>query len=188
MTGLSLEEVFDRIGLLPDCKLPEDHSIHYGHRTMEGIEIYFLSNQTDQEKVIQPEFRVTGKQPELWEATSGSIRVLPSFVSNTKTTAVPLKLAPYESAFIVFRNKAEKNEVSDITKNYPAPEIIADLKGPWRVSFDPAFRGPANPVVFETLQDWTTSLNDSIKYYSGAATYSITFTLPDNRDNKNIFD
>jgi hypothetical protein len=186
MNDLSLEEVFDRIGLLPDCKLPEDHSIHYGHRTVEGIEIYFLSNQTDQEKVIQPEFRVTDKQPELWEATSGSIRVLPSFVSNTKTTTVPLKLAPYESVFIVFRNKVEKNGVIDIAKNYPAPEIIADLKGPWRVSFDPTFRGPAKPVVFETLQDWTTSLNDSIKYYSGSATYTIAFTAPDNRDNKNI--
>jgi len=186
MSGLSLEEVFDRIGLLPDCKLPEDNSIHYGHRTMGGIEIYFLSNQTDQETVIRPEFRVTGKQPELWEATSGVIRPLPTFETNAEFTAVPVKLAPYESVFIVFRNKAGKNVVSDIAAYYPAPEIIEELKGPWRVTFDPAFRGPANPVIFETLQDWTTSRNDSVKYYSGAATYSIAFTAPENPENKTI--
>jgi hypothetical protein len=186
MSGLSLEEVFDRIGLLPDCKLPEDHSIHYGHRTMGGIEIYFLSNQTDQERLIHPEFRVTGKQPELWEPTSGNIRSFAAFTSNNKTTVVPLKLAPYESLFIVFRDKAERNAVNDLEFNYPEQELIADLNGPWQVTFDPAFRGPANPVVFETLQDWTTSQNDSIKYYSGAATYSLAFNAPEKLTNKNI--
>lgn len=186
MNGLSLEEVFNRIGLLPDCKLPEDNSIHYGHRTMRGIEIYFLSNQTDRETVIRPEFRVTGKQPELRETTSGTIRPLPAFESNAKYTAVPLKLAPYESLFVVFRNKAGKNAGNDLEANYPTPEIIEELKGPWRVTFDPAFRGPAHPVIFETLHDWTTSRNDSIKYYSGAAAYSITFNAPESTDNKTI--
>ncbi|MDD2314024.1 MAG: glycosyl hydrolase [Proteiniphilum sp.] len=186
MNGLSLEEVFNSIRLLPDCKLPEDNSIHYGHRTMKGIEIYFLSNQTDQETVIRPEFRVTGKEPELWEATSGTIRPLPAFEINKAFTAVPLKLAPYESVFIVFRNKAQNKEVKNIEANYPAPEIIEELKGPWHVAFDPAFRGPTNPVIFETLQDWTTSQNDSVKYYSGAATYSIAFTTPENTENKTI--
>lgn len=186
MSGLSLEEVFDRIGLLPDCKLPEDHSIHYGHRTMGGIEIYFLSNQTDQERLIHPEFRVTDKQPELWEATNGGIRVLPAFEANAKSTVVPVKLAPYESLFIVFRDKAERNAVNDLEFNYPEQELIADLNGPWQVTFDPAFRGPANPVVFETLQDWTTSQNDSIKYYSGAAIYTLTFNAPANLTDKNI--
>lgn len=186
MSGLSLEKVFDRIGLLPDCKLPEDNSIHYGHRTMGGIEIYFLSNQTDQETVIRPEFRVTDKQPELWEATNGTIRSLPAFEANAESTVVPLKLAPYESAFIVFRNKTEKNAGNDIEMNYPTSEIMTELKGPWRVAFDPAYRGPAKPVIFETLHDWTTSPNDSIKYYSGTATYSIAFTVPENPENKTI--
>ncbi|HCM22574.1 MAG TPA: hypothetical protein DIC46_17785, partial [Porphyromonadaceae bacterium] len=40
MNGLSLEEAFEIISCIPDCKLPEDHSIHYGHRTMPGIDIY----------------------------------------------------------------------------------------------------------------------------------------------------
>jgi hypothetical protein len=38
-------------------------------------------------------------------------------------------------------------------------------------------RGPKEPVVFETLQDWTTSKDDQIKYYSGTAFYTKKFRL-----------
>ena len=45
-------------------------------RTLENGEIYFLSNQTDEEQIVYPEFRVTGKQPERWDPITGSIRPL----------------------------------------------------------------------------------------------------------------
>ncbi|MFY9173587.1 glycosyl hydrolase [Petrimonas mucosa] len=186
MSGLTMEEVFEKIALLPDCKLPEDNSIHYGHRTMAGIEIYFLSNQTDKERIIQPQFRVTGKQPEVWDATSGTIRSLPAFEISGEQTTVPLKLAPYESLFVVFRNKAGKSAGNDIALNYPSPDTVKVLQGPWMVTFDPAFRGPAAPVLFETLVDWTTSSNDSIRYYSGTARYNITFTLTEENGDRSI--
>lgn len=186
MNGLTLEEVFGMIQLPPDCKLPEDNSIHYGHRSLGGIDIYFISNQTGEEKIIHPEFRVTGKQPELWEATSGSIRTLPAFEIKAQTTSVPTKLAPYESVFVVFREKAKKSNLTDIQDNYPVPNVIEDLKGPWSVSFDPAFRGPAEPVIFETLHDWTTSSDESIKYYSGTANYRINFSMPETKENETI--
>jgi hypothetical protein len=186
MSGLTMEEVFEMIQLPPDCKLPEDYSIHYGHRTMGDIDIYFISNQTGEGKVIHPEFRVTGKQPELWEATSGSIRILPAFEIKKHTTSVPIKLAPYESVFVVFRNKARNSSLTDISDNYPAPEIIEELKGPWSVTFDPSLRGPAEPVTFETLYDWTTSPDESIKYYSGTAYYKISFSAPEVEENKII--
>ena len=32
MSGLTMKEVFDIIDWIPDCVLPEDNSIHYGHR------------------------------------------------------------------------------------------------------------------------------------------------------------
>lgn len=186
INGLTLEETFEMIQLPPDCRLPEDNSIHYGHRSMGNIDIYFISNQTGEKKVIHPEFRVTGKQPELWEATSGSIRVLPAFEIKEHSTSLPIKLAPYESVFVVFRNKAGKSGQTNIVDNYPAPEIIEELKGPWSVSFDPLLRGPAEPVIFETLHDWTTSANESIKYYSGTAYYTIHFSVSEVKENEVI--
>jgi len=186
MSGLELNEVFDIIQCVPDCKVPEDNTIHYGHRSMKGIDIYFISNQTDETKVIHPAFRVTGKQPELWEATSGSIRDLPAFEVKEEVTLVPVKLAPYESIFVVFRNKARSSSFTEITGNYPEPESTDELKGPWNVNFDPSFRGTAEPVIFETLHDWTTSQNDSIKYYSGTARYTIDFASPELKEDETL--
>jgi hypothetical protein len=79
INGMDMKEALALINCIPDCKLPEDQSIHYAHRTLGNGEIYFLSNQTDEEQVFTPEFRVTGMQPELWEATTGSIRDLFAF-------------------------------------------------------------------------------------------------------------
>ena len=51
------------------------------------------------------------------------------------------------------------------------------MKGPWTVQFDVSQRGPEQPVVFETLQDWAASQDDRIKYYSGTAFYNCKFNL-----------
>jgi hypothetical protein len=32
-------------------------------------------------------------------------------------------------------------------------------------------RGPAKPVIFNTLTDWSVNANDSVKYFSGSAWY-----------------
>ena len=177
INGMSMNEAFALINCVPDCKLPEDRSIHYGHRTSDNGEIYFVSNQTTETKIITPEFRVKGLQPELWEATTGSIRNLPAYDQKENTSAVPLKLEPYESVFVVFRKSADKVSDGGIKANYPEPTQLTVLKGPWTVQFDVSQRGPEQPVVFETLQDWSTSQDDRIKYYSGTALYNCKFNL-----------
>ena len=179
MNGMSMNEAFALINCVPDCRVPEDNTVHYGHRTLSNGEIYFLTNQTGETKTVTPEFRVKGMQPELWEATTGDIRNLPAYEQKENTTAVPLKLAPNESVFIVFRNQSGKAFTGGVKANYPDPILLADLKGPWTVSFNSSElqRGPKEPVVFEPLQDWTASENDSIKYYSGTAVYHSNFKL-----------
>ena len=177
LSGMTMEEAFAQINCVPDCKLPDDRTIHYGHRTLGNSEIYFVSNQTGENKLVNPEFRVNGMLPELWEATTGSIRKLPTYRQTGEITTVPLKLAPYESVFVVFREKTGSTVVTGVDANYPEPSLLADLKGPWTVTFDASRRGPEQPVVFETLQDWTTSADEQIKYYSGTAFYNTTFNL-----------
>jgi hypothetical protein len=63
---------------------------------------------------------------------------------------------------------------------------VQEIKTPWTVSFDPAQRGPEDPVVFESLTDWTASDDDRIKYYSGTAFYTNTFTLESQPDHQKI--
>jgi hypothetical protein len=177
LNGMDMKEAFALINCTPDCKLPEDRTIHYGHRTLKNGEIYFVSNQTNETKIINPEFRIKGLQPELWEATTGYIRNLSAYSQLENTTEVPLKLEPFESVFVVFRKTAGKAATNNIETNYPEPSVLADLKGPWTVNFDALRRGPDAPVVFEKLTDWSSSSDDRIKYYSGTAFYNCKFRL-----------
>jgi hypothetical protein len=177
LNGLDMKQAFALINCIPDCKLPVDNTIHYGHRSTKNGEIYFVSNQTIDNKIVTPEFRVTGLQPELWEATTGSIRKLPAYTQSENSTAVPLKLAPNESVFIVFTKGSEKSAATTLEANYPTPVLISDFQTPWTVQFDASQQGPVKPVVFKTLMDWTASTNDSIKYYSGTAIYSNQFKM-----------
>ena len=187
MNGLTMQEAFGLINCLPDCKLPESRQVHYGHRTTAEGDIYFISNQTSENQVATPEFRISGKQPELWEATTGQIRDLPGYVQKGEITAVPLKLAPFESIFVVFRTSAGQSSVNTLEANYPNTRLVADLKGPWSVQFNALQRGPAEPVIFESLKDWSTSSDDRIKYYSGTAIYKAHFTLGNTPSGERLF-
>jgi len=137
LNGMSMKEAFALINCVPDCKLPEDNSIHFGHRKIDKGEIYFISNQTAETKLVIPEFRVKGMQPELWEASNGYIRKLPAYKQKENTTAVPLKLESYESVFVVFRKSADQVASGDSKVNYPEPSTVQELKGPWTVNLMP---------------------------------------------------
>ncbi len=56
----------------------------------------------------------------------------------------------------------------------PSPPPV-EVSGPWEVRFDPQWGGPAKPVTFEKLEDWSQHTDAGIRYYSGTATYRTTF-------------
>ena len=186
LNGMKMQEALALIHCIPDCDLPKDNSIHYGHRTTDRAEVYFLTNQLDTSQVFYAEFRIKGMQPELWNPVNGKIRSLPAFTENEETTIVPLKLEPNESVFIVFRKNAGKTVAQDIKANFPDTELLTELTGSWSVQFDSKWRGPEKTVIFENLIDWGTSSDDRIKYYSGTAFYNKVFNLKNLSDDKSI--
>ena len=112
------------------------------------------------------------------------------YEENGETTAVPLELEPLESAFVVFRTvkdsmdtgMAKRAEMQQSlsgsgSTNYPEPQTITVLSGPWTLTFDPEQRGPSTPVVIDTLFDWSTSEDDAVRYYSGEVVYRTKFDL-----------
>lgn len=54
------------------------------------------------------------------------------------------------------------------------------LEGPWSLVFPPMVEGKGEPMktTFEKLNSWSDSPVEFIKYFSGTATYTKTFTLP----------
>jgi hypothetical protein len=176
LSGMTIEEALATLNIVPDVKA--DAKITYAHRTTTDCEIYFISNQSGETIQISPEFRVTGKQPELWNPVDGKKRTLPAYVQKSESTVVPLQLESRESVFIVFSGKGNPKS-SDIKDNFPELKTLVEITTPWTVKFesDKIKRGPSEPVVFDKLQSWSLSNDKRIQYYSGTAVYNNTFTL-----------
>ncbi|MGD8777364.1 MAG: glycosyl hydrolase [Ignavibacteria bacterium] len=185
MSGMSMEEVFDMLEVIPDCKVKEEDPLLFIHRKVADGEIYFVSNQSEEAITIKPEFRVTGKVPRLWNPVTGTVRDLPEYTSKEKTTVVPLNLDALESAFIVFVNEQAVQKTTG--SNYPKAQELLTIEGPWKVQFEPQFGGPRETVTFNKLIDWTSSNNDAIKYYSGKAVYITEVDVENIEEGKEIY-
>jgi hypothetical protein len=187
-TDMGMEEVLSCLKVKPDCHFAGNDPVLYVHRNLGGNEIYFLSNQADSMIHVEPQFRVKGMQPELWDAATGKIRLLPAFQQKGEITSVPLQLDAYESAFIVFHRNGKPGK-SAIGDNYPTRKDITTVASSWEVTFesDEIKRGHSQPVVFEKLQDWSESQDDAIRYYSGTANYKTTFPMNDIPKGETIF-
>jgi hypothetical protein len=172
-----LERIVRADGLAPDVEFlpaPEAGSLDWIHRRSAGTDIYFVSNQSTAVVTTGVLFRVDGKQPELWDAVTGSIRDLPEWRREGGRTLVPLRFAPRQSWFVVFRRPlSDRMEGSGV--NVPAAEKTVELGGPWEVAFDPKWGGPER-ITFPKLEDWTARPEEGIRYYSGTAVYRKTFT------------
>jgi len=67
--------------------------------------------------------------------------------------------------------KSATGQQREVKVALPPPQ---EITGPWEVSFDPKWGGPAT-VTFEKLDDWSQRPESGIKYYSGSATYRTKF-------------
>ena len=200
--GVPVGEVLASMHIGPDVEIVRrdgDHPIEWIHRRAGETDAYYLSNQksiidhgssyeiwerrydsyhvSELEKDtarVEVAFRVTGRQPELWDPVSGMRRDLPDFRVENGRTIVPLSLPPSGSCFVVFSRAASGQGKRTGGTNFPALKKAALIEGPWTVAFDPRWGGPAK-ATFDSLEDWTARPEPGIKFYSGRATYKVTF-------------
>jgi hypothetical protein len=163
------------MGTQPDFQ--SDAPLRYTHRHDGEDEIYFVANRSDRPQSALCQFRVVGKWPERWDSVTGRRYHVPVVRWSTQQggrTGLHLEFAPYQSAFIVFHKVKPTSSLPPRLERQARP--VADLAGPWRVSFDPAWGGPAE-ITFEKLMDWTTRPEEGIRHYSGKAVYRKRFDL-----------
>jgi hypothetical protein len=177
--GVTAREFLTDTGLKPDFTVTGMDGItgfDWIHYTVGGKDVYFVSNQTEERQKITCSFRVSGFRPELWDALTGDIRQVKAFTQKDGLTAIPLTLEPYGSVFVMFNEPVAANEQGSGESNFPDYVPVKEITGPWTVNFDTLWGGPER-VEFPELTDWSEHSDERIKYYSGAAVYSKTFTV-----------
>ena len=173
--GQDAAEVLNMAKVEPDFDLssprPAD-PVLFVHRKLPDADVYFVDNRSTHPADLTGIFRVTGKEPELWYAETGT--ALPaSYAIRNDHTSVPLHLEAWGTVFVVFRKTAPQ-----LNRTLPsfAEKALLRVDGPWKVAFQPE-RGAPLSVDLPNLSSWSDSNDGGIKYFSGTGTYSKMITV-----------
>jgi hypothetical protein len=178
--GKTPREILREDGVPPDFSftgqdtLPEQFD--YIHRTSGDVEIYFMINRTNLPQTRDFSFRISGRQPRIWDPVTGEIRQATAFRQADGCTSLPLEFDSFGSYFIVFQESVSNVAAGKSSVNFPVLTGLTELTGSWNVAFDPLWGGPAQ-AEFPRLVSWTDRPEEGIRFYSGKATYSKTFDL-----------
>ncbi len=152
------------------------HRLDYIHRRTSDADIYFVANRRNKPCRTECGFRITDRQPELWDPVYGTMRPVERSFQASDEVGFDIDLPPNGSVFVVFRKPWSPGEQADYFDfaDRQTDNIVREISGPWIVHFDPKWGGPAT-TNFDTLIDWSTSDDDRIRYYSGTASYERHF-------------
>jgi len=149
-------------GTTPDAILPE--GIAYAHRTGRDFDIYFLTNQTDQEQTFNPTFRHRREHAVLYNPLTDES--MPFYGSVT--------LPPDASLFVCYSdNRSTYGTYSQVARDIIGVRTGQTIDEPWEI----AFRESGLTLKDQQLFDWSRHDNDKIRYFSGHARYSTTWKL-----------
>jgi hypothetical protein len=148
----------------PDFQVEGDNDdIGFIRRKLPTADIYFVANTSNHAVSARATFATAHKFGQRWDADTGAAVAGPAY---SGTAAIPVNLAPYESAIFVF---------SDTPSGAPALDSpgaqIADLSADWNVTFTATNRSTTEHI----LVDWTD--DPATMFYSGEAVYEREFTL-----------
>ena len=160
----SVAEGIRKAGVEPDFESSVPN-VRYFHRADGKRNIYWVRNFSDAAVVARISLR----------DAEGSWTILNPETGKTLNKALQgqtLHLEPNQALFVVADPDAAPKAEEAILHEAGA---IA-LNSPWTVSFD----GPGAPKgaqKWPSLASWTASQDPAVKYFSGTATYTNTFTL-----------
>ena len=88
-----------------------------------------------------------------------------------------MRLAPMESAFIVFETPASAVGAASVAANYPEMEELMTISAPWKVTLTPMV-GKGKTMTMAKLHDLTLDPDYDVRHFSGTVGYKTSFKLP----------
>jgi hypothetical protein len=114
--GTAIDDALRAEGIARDFEGPWD----YLHRREGELDLYFLAGSGHAECT----FRAGGREPELWDPTTGEIRDAVWFrPTGDGRTVVPIRLPENGSVFVVFRKPLERRHVVSVSAEGKGMEI-----------------------------------------------------------------
>ncbi|MGE4285074.1 MAG: glycosyl hydrolase [Phycisphaerae bacterium] len=177
ISGMTTHEYLQSQGIDPDfsCTLPANANIDYIHYNIDGKDVYFVTSFCTDAIRSNCTFRVSGRQPQIWNPVTGEVSTATTFSQKDGKTTLPLEFGPNGSLIVVFDDEISESVSGNGKPNFPAKRSVMTIKGPWSVNFPPEYGG-CGEVVFNALADWRSIKENAICDYSGPATYRTAFS------------
>jgi hypothetical protein len=166
-------EFATRRGLNPDLIAPPDRRTYFAHRRTTDADIYLITNHEDTPIDFTYGLHATRRNVEVWDAVTGQ-RYRASTSMSTDYTHLRLALAARASLFVVLSDNEPNRQLTAYTIH--TEQATMPLRTGWQVRFD-NHHGAVRTWAMDSLRDWTSSTEPIIRYYSGTAVYTRTFTL-----------
>ncbi len=114
--GQKLEDLLRTLQTPPD--FAANVKLNWIHRRVGDSEVYFVASEASSAVEARCEFRVKNMRPELWNPEIGEISPLAVYEPTISGIAVPLRLEPSGSCFVVFRPLAKPfDSVTSFTRD-----------------------------------------------------------------------
>ena len=149
----------------PDFQYAWPTDIKYVHRTDGDRQIYWVRNFSD--APASPKLNLRNAEGVCTVLNPENGKAVPGVWKDGV-----LQLEPNQALFLVF----DKNGTP--APEYMAPKTVGNVKldGPWNVTFE-GLGAPEGSRSYAALASFTESEEPAVKYFSGTATYTNTFTL-----------
>jgi hypothetical protein len=171
--------------IVTDIANKSANDIAWNHRKDNNQETYFISNQKEEERVLNFSFRLNGMKPQLYDAVANTLTNLNSWKTENGRILMTLKLAPAQSFFLVFNGDGTTENHQG--ENWAKFKEFKNISESWNLKFDPNFGGPSSSIKMEKLTDWSLYPDSAIKYYSGTAVYSKEIKLKKKEINNELW-
>lgn len=183
--SLGLEKDLDVVEIPsePGSVIPSAKYITFAHRKDTASDIYFISNQKNQEQEFNFSFRISVRIPQIYNAITNDTVALKSWSIKDDRTNFNLRLPANGSIFVIFKEKTNSTQLN-LGANWSTFRPVLDISKNWQAKFDTAYAGPSKPVIFSELTDWTKNADSLVKYYSGTAVYTRNFSFRGNLNEK----
>jgi hypothetical protein len=148
--------------MTPDWSGPRRDQVAVRHRTMPGADIWFVSNRTGRPLSFDLSLRITGHQPERWDAITGGISPAAFRIADGRTV-VPVELDETGSTFIVFRHATQATAAAPVRADVYS---LASFDTGWTLTL-----GDQPAVQLDRLRSWTSFSEPDRRYFSGTGIY-----------------
>ncbi len=173
--GFSMDEALNDLGIEPEFTYAGNTpKMRFVHRSLGSQDIYWVNTSDKEASQVKASFRISGKEPEVWDPMDGSISPV-SYAMKNGRTEITLNMHPDDAVFVVFRKLTDESSamISEVKESE-----LTTIEGKWEVRFQ-ANRGAPENATFNELIPWNESSDPGIKYFSGTAEYIKTINIPD---------